>query len=120
MLYPEGKQGKTRIGEDMRNLIEDTLGLKRGALDDGSTAITEIGGEVAPSVTLEPAPKAASTPRPLSDVSASQTTLERLDAAEKQILEMYRRSTRDGKMMILGAATVAPKENESELAGRSD
>jgi transcriptional regulator with XRE-family HTH domain len=54
----------------------------------------------------------------LVDVSPSTgTTLERLDAQEKQLIEFFRRATKDGKLMIFGAATVAPKEQESS-AGR--
>jgi transcriptional regulator with XRE-family HTH domain len=53
----------------------------------------------------------------LVDVSAeSETTLERLNSEEKRILELYRRATKDGKLMIYGAATVAPKENESGIS----
>lgn len=49
--------------------------------------------------------------QPLADVSASnETTLERLDGEEKRLIELYRRATKDGRLMIYGAATVAPKE----------
>ena len=41
----------------------------------------------------------------------SETTLERVDADEKRLLELYRQSTQDGKMMVYGAAMVAPKEH---------
>lgn len=55
--------------------------------------------------------------QPLTDVSPSNdTTLERVDAEEKRLLELYRRSTRDGKLMIYGAATVAPKDSELGLS----
>lgn len=48
---------------------------------------------------------------PLVDVSSpAETTIERLDADEKRVLDLYRAATKDGKMMILGAATVAPKD----------
>ena len=53
--------------------------------------------------------------QPLADVSPpAETTLERLDAKEKHLLELYRRASRDGKLMIYGAATVAPKEADSD------
>lgn len=45
----------------------------------------------------------------------SETTLERMDTEEKRLLELYRRATRDGKLMIYGAATAAPKESDSGL-----
>jgi transcriptional regulator with XRE-family HTH domain len=52
-------------------------------------------------------------------VPAGETTLERLDADEKRILELYRRATKDGKLMIFGAATVAPKQDQAgSSAGR--
>ena len=55
--------------------------------------------------------------QPLVDVSLSnETTLERLDAEEKRLIELYRRATRDGRLMIYGAATVAPKESKSETS----
>jgi hypothetical protein len=124
MLYPEGKAGKKRIGEDMRNVIEDALSLERGKLDDEGLAAAEHSGQLTrpadASIELEGAKGAAESQRPsgpLADVSApSETTLERLDADEKRILELYRRATKDGKMMIFGAATVAPKESEFELS----
>jgi plasmid maintenance system antidote protein VapI len=40
---------------------------------------------------------------------ATETTLERLDAEEKRLLDLYRQATQDGKMMVYGAAMVAPK-----------
>jgi len=52
--------------------------------------------------------------QPMSTVSPpAETTLERLDTQEKRLLELYRQSTKDGKMMIYGAATVAPKEADA-------
>lgn len=52
--------------------------------------------------------------QPFVDVSPSnETTLERVDAEEKRLLELYRRATKDGRLMIYGAATVAPKEGEA-------
>lgn len=58
---------------------------------------------------------------PLTDVSPpAETTLERLDADEKRLLELYRQSTRDGKLMIYGAATVSPKDRALGLIDRSE
>lgn len=45
----------------------------------------------------------------------SETTLERLDVQEKRLLELYRQATKDGKLMIYGAASVAPKESDTGL-----
>lgn len=53
--------------------------------------------------------------QPLVDVSPpAETTLERLDVEEKRLLELYRRASRDGRLMIYGAATVAPKDDDSD------
>ena len=51
----------------------------------------------------------------LVDMSSNETTLERLDSQEKRLLDLYRQATKDGKMMIYGAATVAPKESDTDL-----
>jgi transcriptional regulator with XRE-family HTH domain len=37
-----------------------------------------------------------------------------MDEQETRVLALYRRATKDGKMMILGAATVAPKAAEAD------
>lgn len=128
MLYPEGKAGKKRIGEDMRDIIEDALSLERGMLDDQEAAAAESGGLLgAPDSGDESAGVApvgvsiAQQGNGLLNVGpAQETTMERLDANEKRILELYRRATKDGKLMIYGAATVAPKEAESGLFGRPE
>jgi len=44
MLYPEGKDGRKRIGEDMKDLIESALVLPKGSLDDEAAAIAEQSG----------------------------------------------------------------------------
>ncbi|MEH6434326.1 S24 family peptidase [Massilia sp. DD77] len=44
MLYVEGKEGKKRIGEDMRDLIESALVLPKGSLDDDASALNEKHG----------------------------------------------------------------------------
>lgn len=58
---------------------------------------------------------------PLTDVSPpAETTLERVNVEEKRLLELYRQATRDGKLMIYGAATVAPKNSVFGALDRSE
>lgn len=122
MLYPAGKDGKKRIGEDMRNVIEDALSLARGSLDDEASAHAESRG-LAPldeeKITDEPAPggtdRTHSSKTKTNAPASTGTTLERLDVDEKRLLELYRRSTKDGKTIIFGAATVAPKTDDLGL-----
>lgn len=58
---------------------------------------------------------------PLTDVSPpAETTLERVNVEEKRLLELYRQATRDGKLMIHGAATVAPKNSVFGALDRSE
>jgi len=52
MLYVEGKAGKKGIGEDMRDLIEQSLSLPKGRLDDEAFAVAERDGTAAPSQRL--------------------------------------------------------------------
>lgn len=47
MLYVEGKEGKKRIGEDMRDFIESALVLPKGWLDNEETALAEMNGTLA-------------------------------------------------------------------------
>lgn len=54
MLYVEGKEGKKRIGEDMRDIIESALVLERGRLDDEYAAIKERDGIVDVSTVQQP------------------------------------------------------------------
>lgn len=54
MLYVEGKVGKKRIGEDMRDVIEEALALPKGQLDDEAIAVSERDG-VATSEVKSPA-----------------------------------------------------------------
>lgn len=116
MLYPEGKAGKKRIGEDMRNLIEEALALPRGSLDDESSATAERGGALTTEGNAGVKPTLSQIPSHLADVSAGEITLERFDAEERKIIDLYRRSSKDGKMIILGAATVAPKGEAHSLS----
>lgn len=123
MLYPEGKKGKKGIGEDMRLLIEEALSLEIGQLDNLETAVKEAGGAGDDgAVTVARSKLERARPgTPLANASSSnETTLERLDGDEKRLLELYRRATKDGKLMIYGAASVAPKDLESDLFGRSN
>lgn len=66
MLYVDGKAGKKRIGEDMRDVIEDALALPRGQLDSEVLAVSERNGVGAPEVE---APAEATT-APLSKEDA--------------------------------------------------
>jgi hypothetical protein len=109
MLYPEGKEGKKRIGEDMRDLIEDALSLKRGTLDkDPATSDEAVSGADASEVGLANAPSMNEE----LPVARAETTLERLDASEKSILELYRRSTDEGKLAIRRVASTVPKSDD--------
>lgn len=109
MLYPEGKDGKKRIGEDMRDLIEDALSLPRGTLDmdPGATAAQ-------PAERASPPAAAQGEPdiQPAAAGMAAETTLERLDQAEKAIVELFRRATDEGKTVIHRVATTVPKADD--------
>lgn len=50
----------------------------------------------------------------------NETTLERLDAREKLILELYRRASNEGKLVIYGAAKAAAEHNDLSLIGHSE
>lgn len=64
MLYPEGKKGRKRIGEDMRDEIERKCGLPGGWLDMDTGA---------PARLAEPSPVAYVAPAwPFSGVSPAQ------------------------------------------------
>jgi transcriptional regulator with XRE-family HTH domain len=57
----------------------------------------------------------------MEDVSlSSETTLERLNAREKMIIELYRRSSEEGKLMIYGACKAAAEYNDASFVGRSE
>jgi len=108
MLYPDGKNGKKRIGEDVRDRIEDAFSLRRGSLDEeigsaGSAPNESRGQNDAPPVLTD-----ASATRAKIEVR-SETTLERLDSDEKDVLDLYRRATDKGKIIIKSAALRAPK-----------
>lgn len=51
---------------------------------------------------------------------SSETTLERLTAREKMVIELYRRSSDEGKLMIYGACRAAAEYNDTSLVGRSE
>lgn len=42
-------------------------------------------------------------------VLPGETTIERLDPDEKQLLDLYRGSTKDGKLALMGMAMITPK-----------
>jgi hypothetical protein len=109
MLYPEGKDGKKRIGEDMRDIIEDALSLKRGSLDKEPTGDVVLADET--SAAEAPAIGAPTKSQARTKVSP-ETSLDRLDASEKEILDLYRRATEKGKTMIRNAAVAVPKADD--------
>ena len=45
----------------------------------------------------------------IEQVPIGETTIERLAADEKHLLDLYRGSTQDGKSGVIGMATLAPK-----------
>lgn len=108
MLYPEGKKGRKRIGEDMRDRIEDALSLKRGSLDEEVREFERPTSEAESTAAPTVHGGSLATPQAAQEL-AVETTLERLDAPEKAILELYRRATDKGKLMIKGVALKAPK-----------
>jgi hypothetical protein len=112
MLYPEGKEGKKRIGEDMRDIIEQALALARGTLDvePASTSAEAVESTNNPPA-LEPR---ARKPAKVADPSDTkgETTLERLDVSEKKFLDLYRRATDEGKIMIERTAIAVPKTDD--------
>jgi phage repressor protein C with HTH and peptisase S24 domain len=66
MLYVDGKVGKKRIGEDMRDVIEDALALPKGQLDNEILAVSERDGVVS----SEAAALAGAAQTPLSTEDA--------------------------------------------------
>lgn len=109
MLYPEGKEGKKRIGEDMRDLIEDALSLPRGTLDKDQDALAKRPD--APR-NESPSTQAERNAPPAAMSNSAETTLERLDHAEKVIIELFRRSTDEGKTIIHRIAMTVPKVDD--------
>lgn len=108
MLYPEGKKGKKRIGEDVRDRIEDAFSLRRGSLDETPGGAVGLPG-AAPSDSVS-APSIKGPVETLKNQEPPvETTLERVDASEKEILELYRRATGKGKSMIKSTAEKVPK-----------
>ena len=109
MLYPEGKNGKKRIGEDVRDRIEDAFSLRRGSLDEAPGADIKatdgVSGQSAPALSLAGQKSLKTEELPV------ETTLERVDASEKEILELYRRANMKGKSMIKITAEKAPKSD---------
>jgi len=111
MLYPEGRDGKKRIGEDMRDIIEDALSLKRGSLDEEISAAAQLEESPAIEHAATDTPKQLS-PEPAKPGAPEETTLERLDSSEKAILELYRRASDEGKIMIRRTAVAVPKTDD--------
>jgi len=107
MLYPEGKAGKKRIGEDMRDLIEDALSLPRGTLDNQF----DVPGGLAATPPTEPSIPALNAIKPAA-AAAARTTLDRLDEAEKELVDLFRRATEEGKNIIHRVATTVEKTDD--------
>jgi hypothetical protein len=108
MLYPVGKKGKKRIGEDVRDRIEDAFSLRRGSLDEEVET-----GHHAKQPEESPVASASSTVETeAKEVARVETTLERLSSPEKAVLELYRRASDKGKVMIESAASRAPKATD--------
>lgn len=93
----------------MRDLIEDALSLPRGSLDKDPDALAEQ-----PSVPgIESSSDQATLNAPPATMSSStETTLERLDHAEKVIIELFRRATDEGKAVIHRIALTVPKVDD--------
>lgn len=120
MTSPLGKIIKTRLadlGETQEWLAEET-GVSKNAVSKWirTGQISRISA-IAAAKALRITSDQLLLGQALVDVSASTaTTLERLDGDEKRILELYRTATKEGKLMLLGAASAVPKD-ESLLAG---
>lgn len=85
---------------------------------DSRTEWAATSRDQAPQRTQHPGESSEGSGGSVVDVSPSrETSLDRLDAEEKALLEFFRSATRVGKTMILGAASVAPKD-ESLSIGR--
>lgn len=108
MLYPEGKKGKKRIGEDVRDRIEDAFSLRRGSLDETPGGAVGL-PDAAPGDSVSAPSIKAPVETQKNQEPPVETTLERVDASEKEILELYRRATGKGKSMIKSTAEKVPK-----------
>jgi len=108
MLYPDGKNGKKRIGEDVRDRIEDAFSLRRGSLDEDIGSAESAPNESRGQDNALPTSTDAPAARTNIEIRA-ETTLERLDSDEKDVLDLYRRATDKGKVMIKSTAVRAPK-----------
>jgi hypothetical protein len=109
MLYQEGKDGKKRIGEDMRDLIEEALSLPAGALDKDVGTLADQPARRADAPTDA---QDAADARPASTAMAPESSLERLDRAEKAIIDLFRQATDEGKTVIHRVATTVPKSDD--------
>ncbi|POR52789.1 hypothetical protein B0G62_10486 [Paraburkholderia eburnea] len=78
MLYPPGKNGRKRIGEELVEIIETVFGKPRGWLDSPSD--------------------------PDATAHASQSTTSVLDPIESEILTLMKEMSTDEKNQLLGAA----------------
>jgi transcriptional regulator with XRE-family HTH domain len=118
MTSPLGKIIKARLAElrKTQEWLAEQTGVSTAAVSKwmrNGTISRDSLGKAAKALQLTTDQLMGDQPPVVNAVSSSETTLERLDAEEKRVLELYRRATHDGKLMILGAATVAPKESDS-------
>ncbi|MES2126676.1 MAG: hypothetical protein V4463_05335 [Pseudomonadota bacterium] len=82
MLYPEGKQGRKRIGEDMADLIAEVFALDRNELEIRSDAVE--------------APE-------LESMRLEWTT-----PVERALLSLFRSTDDDGRKTLMIQATALP------------
>jgi hypothetical protein len=130
---PDSKSGTPKaMGDELARRIEIAIGEPAGWMDAAHHDIWVAEGIVV-AEPLEPANHAeekgahdlpqqanvVSPGRTLADASApDETTLERLNGEEKRLLELYRRASKKGRLMIHGAAAVAPQHVETDLSLR--
>jgi transcriptional regulator with XRE-family HTH domain len=114
MTSPLGKIIKGRLGDlgETQEWLAEQLGVSKNAVSKWiKTGQISRENAIAAARVLRLTSDQLLLGEVLTDVSSTnETTLERLDADEKRILDLYRAATKDGKMMIYGAASVAPKD----------
>lgn len=95
MLYPVGKAGKKRIGDEMVDRISEAFGVVFGR----QAKIEDQEDEIA-----------------LSQ-HAKESHLERLDDEEMKLLQLFRHATKTGRLLIRSAAESAPKVGLRSTSG---
>jgi hypothetical protein len=129
---PDSKSGTPKaMGDELARRIEAAINVPTGWMDAAhhdiwvETGIVTVETIVASDQAEEESQglgrQAMTVPQGqgLIDVSApDDETLERLNGPEKRLLELYRRASRKGRLMIVGAAEVAPRDEELDLSLR--